>query len=285
VIFVDYNVFRPSKKWKKKARKQLRQLIVFQAAGNIAQRNIHIDARQYVWSEIKAHIIKVTYNKCWFSEGGSDVSHFHIEHFRPKKLVEILPAKFGCAEARPTNEPNSYWWMAFNYKNFRICGQIVNSYKGNYFPLAPGSITCNSLSSNINLEQVILLDPAVQADTDLLTFDINGMPVASANPMLNPYGYLRADLSIKVYGLKDGLVIEARKRKLADLNILIDKINRYYQLLIADPTNAALMEIIQTECSFLVAMSKGHQPFSKMAKVRIEFIPYQWAIDFVHPFL
>ena len=94
MIFIDYSVFRPSKKWKRKAKKQLDQLVAFQAAGNIAQRNIRIDARQYVWSEIKTQIIQATCNKCWFSEGASDVSHFHIEHFRPKKNDRTLTSNY-----------------------------------------------------------------------------------------------------------------------------------------------------------------------------------------------
>lgn len=285
MIFVDYSKYRPSKAWKKKAKKHLRQLSSLHASGNITGRNTRIDSRQYVWSEIKSQIIHSTYNKCWFSEGKSDVSHFHIEHFRPKKLTEILPTKHACAEQRTANEPNSYWWLTFSYKNYRLCGQIVNSHKGNYFPLRPGSPVCSSPFLNITTEQVMLLDPTIEKDTDLLTFDINGMPIHSADQILEPYEYLRADISIKVYGLKDRLINDARKQKLKDLNILVDKINRYYQLFINDSTNPALIEIIRTECSMLIAMTKKHQPFSKMVKVNVGYIPYQWAIDYVHPFL
>lgn len=285
MIFIDYKVFRPSKKWRVKAKKQLGQLASFHSAGNLEARNRLIDGRQYVWTEIKSQIILATYNKCWFSEGTSDVSQFHIEHFRPKKMVEKLPTKYACLEQRAASEPNSYWWLTFNYKNFRICGQIINSYKGNYFPLRPGSPTCDLPNSNFTTEQVILLDPTIESDTDLLTFDINGMPIPSTDPSLYPYEYMRADISIKIYGLKDQLISDARKKKLKDLNILIDKINRYYSFLLADQLNPTLQEIVKTECSMLIAMSHKNQPFSKMVKVNLSYIPYQWAIDYVQPFL
>ena len=285
MIFVDYKKFKPSKRWQRKAKKQLLKLIGHQAAGQIAARNALIDGRQYVWSEIKSQIIQATYNKCWFSEGMNDVSHFHIEHFRPKKFVEILPAKLGCPEQRVANEPNCYWWLTFHFKNFRICGEVINSTKGNYFPIRQGSPISNSPSDNLSLEQIILLDPTIEADTELLTFDINGMPIPSANPAVNAHDYLRADISIRVYGLKDELLSNARKIKLKDLNILIDKINRYYHMLVADSSNVDLMNIVKEECSWLVSMTKEHQPFSKMVKTRVKFIPYQWAIDFVIPYL
>lgn len=285
MIFIDYKKFKPSKKWQRKAKEQLLPLVAFQTAGQISDRNIRIDGRQYVWSEIKSQIIQATFNKCWFSEGTNDVSHFHIEHFRPKKLVEILPAKFGCPEERVANQPNCYWWLTFHFKNFRICGQIVNSYKGNYFPLKQGSPVSNLPSHNLSLEQILLLDPTIKSDTELLTFDINGTPIPSADPLVNAHEYLRADISIKVYGLKNELISNARKRKLTDLNILIDKINRYYLMLVADPLNNDLASIVKEECSWLVSMTKEHQPFSKMVKSRIKFIPYQWATDFVFPHL
>lgn len=285
MIFIDYNKYRPSRKWKNKAKKQLKILIAFQRSGNSFHRNKHIDKRQYVWSEIKAQIIKTTYNKCWFTEGTSDVAHFHIEHFRPKKFVEILPAKFAFAEARIVNENNCYWWLAFDYNNFRICGALINSYKGNYFPLQVGSPVSSLSSDNLSLEQVVLLDPTVESDTELLTFDINGCPIPSSNQIVDPVGYYRADLSIKLLGLKDPLIVTAREIKLQDVNILINMIDKHYQFLLEDPLNIALQIIIQDECSTLISMSKPHQPFSKMAKKRIEFIPYQWAVDFVHPYL
>nr|WP_314835124.1 hypothetical protein [uncultured Flavobacterium sp.] len=285
MVFIDYNKYRPSKKWKNKAKKQLKILQAFQQAGNSVKRNKHIDNRQYVWSEIKSQILKVTYNKCWFTEGTSDVAHFHIEHFRPKKLVEVLPNKFAFSEARTINENNCYWWLAFDYNNFRICGAIINSFKGNYFPLQPGSSICTSSSANLSLEKVVLLDPTIESDTKLLTFDIDGTPIPSANQTTNNTDYLRADLSIKIYGLKSELIVSARNRKLADLNILIERINKHNDYLDKDPTNAILRSIITDECSDLITMANESQPFSSMVKKRIEFIPYQWVTDFVQPYI
>jgi hypothetical protein len=260
-------------------------LAKFQSIGDIKNRDKLIDGRQYHWTKIKKEIISVTYDKCWFSEGKSDVSHFHIEHFRPKKKVEIVTSKYGYVEARTIDDNNSYWWLAFTYKNFRICGPITNSYKGNYFPLKFGSIACNHHSQDLNTEEIVLLDPTVKSDTELLTFDIAGTPIPNADILTNPYENFRADLSIKIYGLKDELISNSRKQKLSDINTLIEKINDYYNMILPDISNPIFSAIIVRECNDLISFTYPSQSFSKMAKKRIEFIPYQWAIDFVHPYL
>ena len=117
MIFIDYSVYRPSRKWKNNSKKIFRILAKFQSIGDIIKRNKLIDSKQPHWTKIKREIIKATYDKCWFSEGKSDVSHFHIEHFRPKKKVKIVTTKYGYVEARTTDDINSYWWLAFEYKN------------------------------------------------------------------------------------------------------------------------------------------------------------------------
>lgn len=283
MIFIDYSVYRPSKKWRNKSKKELRKLVHFQSIGHVTNRNKLIDSRQYHWTKIKKQIIDVTYNKCWFSEGTSDVSHFHIEHFRPKKKVEIINSKYGYIEGRVANDINSYWWLAFEHKNYRICGAISNSIKGNYFPLKNGSSVCNNPSSNLNSEEVVLLDPTVKSDTELLVFDITGTPIPSADEITDFYNYFRADLSIKIYGLKDELISNGRKQKLADINTLIDKIEDYYNRYKDVLPDDDFLYLITTECSTLISFTFPKQAFSKMARNRIEFIPYQWAVDFVHP--
>ncbi|HMJ69760.1 MAG TPA: hypothetical protein VK508_12740 [Cyclobacteriaceae bacterium] len=285
MIFIDNKKFRPSKLWLRKARKHLKVLIKYNGAGQPQERNNYIDARHYVWTEIKQGLITATVNKCWFTEGTSEVAHLHIEHFRPKKEVKLLNKKHNCAEGRAVASTECYWWLAFSYKNYRISGALINSYKGNFFPLQPGSFVGNSKNDNVSLETPILLDPTVKTDCDLLSFDINGDPFPTANVTTHPYEFQRAQLSIYLYGLKDDLIVTARKRKLQDLNLAIKKIDRYYHLSLGDPLNVALKEVLTEECSYLVAMTNMNQPFSKMVKSRLQLIPYQWAIDLVHPFL
>lgn len=285
MIFIEYSVYRPSKKWRNKSKEIFRKLAKFQSIGDISKRNKLIDGRDYHWTKIKKEIIQTTYNKCWFSEGTSEISHLTIEHFRPKKKVEIVTPKYGYIEARTGNDNNSYWWLAFEYKNYRLCGPISNSYKGNYFPLKIGSFVSKNPSHNLNNEEIVLLDPTIKADTELLTFNIVGDPFPSANEITDNYNYFRADLSIQIFGLKDELISNARKQKLADINILIDKIDEYYEKFKTKLNAPDFDYLIQNECSILISFTYPSQPFSKMAKNRIELIPYQWAIDFVHPHL
>ncbi len=284
MIHIDISNFRPPKAWRRKAKEHLKKIIKLQNSGNIVDRNTYIE-NHACWSEIKNLIIAVGLNKCWFSEGTSDVAHLHIEHFRPKKKVKLLNPIHNCAEARAIETSECYYWLAFNFRNYRICGQLVNSYKGNHFPLRPGSFIANNRADDFRLEEPILLDPTVPGDVDLISYDIDGLPYATANPITHPYEYLRAEVSIKLFGLKDSLIIEARKRKLQDLNANIAKIDRWYKLLEADPKNDTLLGVVKEECSYLIAQANRTQPFSRMVSVRIRLIPYQWATDFVVPYL
>ena len=64
--------------------------------------------------------------KCWYSEAADSVSPIHVDHYRPKSSVEDDASK---------EKSEGYWWLAFDWTNYRISGHVINSKKGNYFPL------------------------------------------------------------------------------------------------------------------------------------------------------
>ena len=82
-----------------------------------------IDENDKHWGKIKKDLKKISYGKCWFSEAREVYSHYHIEHFRPKKRVVNFDK----------TKELGYWWLAFNYLNYRLCGGVGNSKKGNHF--------------------------------------------------------------------------------------------------------------------------------------------------------
>ena len=49
-----------------------------------------------------------------------------VEHFRPKLEVKELYKE---------QNREGYWWLAFDYHNFRVCGNVGNRKKGGWFPL------------------------------------------------------------------------------------------------------------------------------------------------------
>jgi len=142
--------------WLDKA-KNLTDLLA--AAPDKAARDAIIDAQaNQIWGEIKDWLLSLSHNKCWFSEAEDIFSHRDVEHFRPKKAC-----KRKVGQKRITYE-DGYWWLTYDWKNYRICGNVGNGKKGIMFPLLIGSsvATCNGLS--YQNECPIFLDPASPAD-------------------------------------------------------------------------------------------------------------------------
>ncbi len=78
----------------------------------------------------KNWLLALSGGKCWFSEVRELYSHYDVEHFRPKKEAKGLDGA----------DRDGYWWLAFDYMNFRVCGYVGNRKKGGWFPLQQGSL-------------------------------------------------------------------------------------------------------------------------------------------------
>src|SRR5262249_52890219 len=124
-------------------------------APNEAARNKIIDDNSELWGELKEWLMTFSFDKCWFSEAKDVYSHWHVEHFRPKK------------KAKHSNR-DGYWWRAFDYLNYRLCGSVGNTKKGSYFPLRAGSKPAGP-TDNCEDEAALLLDPTRPDDVMLLT--------------------------------------------------------------------------------------------------------------------
>lgn len=130
-----------------------------------------------LWTELKDLLLKWSHGKCWYSELRDDGSDYHIDHFRPKNRVRN--------EGEP--ERDGYWWLAFDWRNFRVSVAWVNSLHGaedgpargkaDNFPLAPGSPVVTTPEGDLKTEQRVLLDPIDPYDVLLIDFDETGLPV------------------------------------------------------------------------------------------------------------
>lgn len=100
-------------------------------------------------------------NKCWYSEARDSVSPIHVEHFRPKS---------SASDDETTEEAEGYWWLAFDWTNYRIGGHFLNSKKGNYFPLhnAVRATACGEIP--IIAESPIIIDPTTNSASQI-SFD------------------------------------------------------------------------------------------------------------------
>jgi uncharacterized protein (TIGR02646 family) len=160
--------------WLAKSAQLVADLAALDAAGNRDERNALIDANSAHWGALKEWLLALSAGKCWFSEVRELYSHYDVEHFRPKKETKALDASLR----------DGYWWLAFDYMNFRVCGNVGNRKKGGWFPLKDGSLCSTHAQPCEESETRYLLDPIDDDDVALNAFDEEGkvipMPDSSA---------------------------------------------------------------------------------------------------------
>ena len=155
----------PPQDWLDKAAKYQDEI---EKASTLEEKYELIDRYSSHWGDLKEWLLDLFGGKCWYSEAKEIFSHYHVEHFRPKKKAFDLDR---------TERPG-YWWLAFDWKNYRISGSVGNIKKGNYFPLR-GTHVASAADRNIDDEQPYLLDPADQDDPLLISFNELGKLVPS----------------------------------------------------------------------------------------------------------
>jgi len=203
----------------------------------------YIEKYRSNWRELKELLEQDFYagKKCWFTESKADGFNFDIEHFRPKNAVD--KTKFNqifFKDKLVVNEANritdkGYYWLAFNWKNYRLSCEITNtSYKQNYFPIKERTTVAENPNDDFSLEIPFLIDPTIEEDVKLITFDIDGkakptddhypdeLTTLSASELWN---YIRAKTSIELYGLNHYTFVNSRKKLWAECEKEIKKIN------------------------------------------------------------
>ncbi len=130
-----------------------------------AEREAIIEAKQALWRDdrIRNWLLGLFQSKCWYSEAQEAVSAYHVDHYRPKGRVTDV--------GRANPEPG-YWWLAFRWQNYRICGQLINVKKSDVFPLVSGHRATPDAAGSIKLEAPALLDPTTD-DARLISFDMD----------------------------------------------------------------------------------------------------------------
>jgi hypothetical protein len=250
--FIDLRGKEPNdKSWIERAKLVSDQL---DAAGTKEERTKIIEDNRALWGELKSWLLEISHRKCWFSEARDSFSHLDVEHYRPKNASKNLDG---------TERGEGYWWLAFDWKNFRICGNVGNRKKGAFFPLRERTHQATALDRNIDDEFPYLLDPTRIEDPLLLCFDENGdvKPV----PGLDAWSTERVEESIKRYKLRDHEpLMEARRdvwskcaREVNRCQNLMDELNK-------NPT-ASKREEVQQQMLKLREMVKRESEFSATA--------------------
>lgn len=181
--WINLKNFSPTVEWLRKAENVTNML---KTAMNKKERKDIINDYSNLWKELKKELLNLSYDKCWYTEAKDLVSHYHVDHFRPKNNVKYLKK----ASVETINIDEGYWWLAFDWTNYRISGAMSNSAnsddtgecrgKQDYFPLRKGCSCANKPDDDYNQEMYAILDPTVQEDTMLIAFDETGMPYSTA---------------------------------------------------------------------------------------------------------
>lgn len=190
------------------------QLARLDAEGKRKERNALIDKNSKHWGKLKPWLEALSGGKCWFSETRQPYSHYDVEHFRPKKEAKGIDG-----QAR-----DGYWWLAFDYTNFRLCGNVGNPKKGGWFPLRAGSL-CSSYSNRCEeAESAYLLDPIDDNDVALIAFDEEGKVIPM--PGISDWDQQRVHETTKRLKLNEHVRLTDERRKVwQKVDRLIEEFN------------------------------------------------------------
>lgn len=238
--------------WLAEATRLVAELATLNASGQIKERNELIDKNGGHWGKLKPWLLALSGGKCWFTEARDIASHLDVEHFRPKKTARNVKGP----------ERDGYWWLAFDYMNFRIAGTVPNRKKGAWFPLRYGS-PCSTFAHRREGDEVPhFLDPTNAHDVTLLAFDEEGKAVPA--PGIPRWDYARVRRTVDRLKLSEHQALAEERRKVWQNTTKL--INRYLQALVEARTSAAARERVKAAARDIVCLTKPEAELSSVAK-------------------
>lgn len=156
-------------RWLKKAHKATLDM---RKAVNHAERCEYLK-RHAIWREFKEILINYYGHICWYSGCDLTGSYGDVDHFRPKN--KSRDENGACILS------DGYWWLAYDYLNYRLSCEVCNRPYGNggksdIFPLRQEEIPAEPFAENET--DYLLIDPCEYSDTKLVGCDENGAIIA-----------------------------------------------------------------------------------------------------------
>ncbi len=222
----------PPQEWRDKAEKITKQLKKLPPE----ERKNFIEKHSNIWRELKDFLAELSHGKCWYSESREVYSYYHVDHFRPK---------------------SEYWWLAFDWKNYRLAGQVGNINKRDKFKVLRHK--ANNPDDPIEDEVYYLLDPTDENDPLLLFFDETGKAVPSEN---NGFSKERAEYTIEVLKLNYEPLKEARRSVWLKCRELINEIKELSQ----NTETATNKAMIKEKIRQLKELLKPEQEFTAVVQ-------------------
>lgn len=263
MIFIDITKINIEAAWINKSTSLTNEMII--NVGSVKSIFTTIDKNDGQWTKIKNELKRLSFGKCWFSESRDVYSHYHVEHFRPKKRVINLD----------NSKRIGYWWLAFNFQNYRLCGSVGNTKKGNYFAVKRNIAFTHT--DPIEDEVIYFLDPTNLRDCSLLAFDENG-EAYSRNTDSKSFDYERVEYTIDRMDLNYDSLKTARKIKWKDIYNLILEIDQLicdYNFNQSNSNKTKLEEKYKLMLKNIAPCSE----FSSTAKACLKASGRDWAID------
>jgi uncharacterized protein (TIGR02646 family) len=184
------------------------------------ERSDAINRYRGLWRELVAILGSLSNRKCWYCESREDRSDKAVDHFRPKgRPVE-------------SNMHPGYWWLAFDWRNYRYSCTYCNSRrveasdgtaggKHSHFPLLDEDARAFEEAA-IGGETPMLLDPTKRGDTTLLYFNQEGRVEPRVRKEQQPIHWSRGEISIELYHLNHKDIVEERMDLFNTIKRLID---------------------------------------------------------------
>lgn len=259
MIYIDLDGQTPPATWLKKAEAVKQKL---ENATTLEERRNIIDKNRPLWGELKEWLLGFSSNKCWYTEARNDSAYYEIEHFRPKKWSN--------------DSFEGYWWLAFEWTNYRICGNATNRKKGAFFPIQSESRRASSENRHLVEDELnTLLDPTDPADPLFLFFDESGN--CKVDPRYDGWEKERATTSIDRYGLNSlQHLCEGRQTVWQECRALVDSLAELHYRNQQAPT-VDCRTSIKEKTKQLMAKVKKNQPFSAVARTCLSVSGYPWA--------
>jgi hypothetical protein len=117
--------------------------------------------KHWIDARIRNWLLAQFSDKCWYTEAKETISPIHVDHYRPKGRVR---------EKNQDEGTEGYWWLAFNWQNYRISGWLINSKKSDIFPILHGSRALPGDKASLSLECPVIIDPRKE-EASLISYE------------------------------------------------------------------------------------------------------------------
>ncbi|MBL7724547.1 MAG: hypothetical protein JNK27_10385 [Chitinophagaceae bacterium] len=260
MIFIDRNGHTPDANWVQRADDLTQELL--DAADDDARGEI-IDDNQALWGELKDFLLNISKSKCWYSEAKDAYAHYHVDHFRPKKEALGIDK----------NDYGGYWWLAFQWTNYRVCGGAGNVRKGAKFAVRTNK--ANAPADSIEDETIYFLDPCDEEDVLKITFNEHGemKSLSSAG-----WDSERVNYTIENLNLNFKLLKEGRKEIWTKCFAIIKETQNLISLNATGVPSAARKAQIKEKLKQLKGLVNPTSEFSATAKACLLSSGIDWAL-------